>query len=298
MPRGPNDYIPHTIWSDPGGYRTALQDAPGNLVELADHIDGFLIHHAVARSLGFGVPQAAETDRNLRTVHRLLETAFRRDHRPLNEARKLPEYLYGTCHDFALLSVSVLRSRGVPARLRAGFADYFRSDRWEDHWVCEYHDGGRWKLFDAQLGYRARDALKLPFSTDDLPRDRFVTAPALWRKIRKGEIDAARCGVSFALIEGSWFVAASVLRDAAALTRIEALPWDYWGPARQFAETRTVGEEWLERLDALAAALGPAPDDSASANKILRVHTWARPTALVLSARRDGFVEARLDAKD
>lgn len=298
MTSGPDEYIPQTVWSDPKQHSRALEEAPENLVDLADFIDRFLIHHAVARSLGFGVPAEAEGDRNLRTVERLLDAAFQRDMRPLSEIRKLPAYLYGTCHDFALLSVSVLRSRGIPARLRAGFAGYFRSGMWEDHWVCEYRDGPQWKLFDAQLGYRARDALKLPFPTDDLPRDRFLTAPILWAKIRAGEVDPATCGVSFAQIQGSWFVAASVMRDAAALARLEALPWDYWGPSRAFAKATWVGAEWLEPLDRLAAALCSPPDDSASADKILGEFDWARPTSTVLSARRDGFVERRLDATD
>ena len=70
----------------------------------------------------------------------------KRDARPLTEHRALTAYLYGTCHDFALLAVSALRERGIPARLRVGFASYFRAD----HWVCEHRCSGHWAILDAQ----------------------------------------------------------------------------------------------------------------------------------------------------
>src|SRR5437868_4629405 len=146
----------HTRWSDPQAYCEQLSELPSETAALADALEEFVIHHAIARSLGFGVPATAESDRNLRRVSRLLAAALQRDSRPLTEHRALPNYLYGTCHDFALLAVSLLRERSVPARLRVGFASYFRTERWEDHWVCEYWTCEKWAILDTQLGSRAR----------------------------------------------------------------------------------------------------------------------------------------------
>ena len=36
-------------------------------------------------------------------------------------------------------------------------------------------------------------------------------------------------GISFAGLYGEWFMAASVIRDLAALNKVETLPWDVWG---------------------------------------------------------------------
>jgi hypothetical protein len=63
-----------------------------------------------------------------------------------------------------------------------------------------------------------------------VPRSRFRPAPDLWRALRSGEIDAARCGLSVAGITGTWFPAGSVLRHAAALAMVETLPLGFVGP--------------------------------------------------------------------
>ena len=185
--------------------------------DLPGALEQFVIHHAIVRALGYGVPPAAEQDRNLRFVSHLLHEATQRDPRPLTAHRALGDYLYDTCHDFALLAASVLRERGVPARLRVGCASYFRRGHWEDHWVCEHWSGTEWAVLDAQLGPRARAGLGIPFDVADVPETAWRSAASIWRGIRSGGIDPSRCGVSFAGISGAWFVAAAVLRDAASL---------------------------------------------------------------------------------
>jgi len=282
----------HTPWSDPGPHRTRLSELPASPAALADALEEFVIHHAIARSLGFGVPAEAEPDRNLRQASRLLGEAIQRDARPLTEHRALTAYLYGTCHDFALLAASALRERGIPARLRVGFASYFRADRWEDHWVCEHRCSGYWAILDAQLGSRARAGLKIAFDVADVPSTGWRSAASVWQALRAGDLDPGACGVSFAGITGAWFVAASVLRDAAALAGIESLPWDYWGPGRAICATHQVGEEQARAIDSLAAAVEPAPDDRLAAEAVLERFPWARPTPTVLS-----FPEGRQGAE-
>jgi hypothetical protein len=273
----------HTAWSDPKTYRAQLRELPSEPAFLPDALEGFVIHHAIARALGHGVPAAAEGDRNLRFVSSLLAAATARDARALTEHRGLGDYLYGTCHDFALLAASVLREHGVPARLRVGYASYVRRGCWEDHWVCEYRTGAGWSVLDAQLGARARAGLRIVFDVTDLPETAWRPAASIWRGIRSGAIDPATCGVSFANISGAWFVAAAVLRDAAAMAGIECLPWDYWGPGRSICAAHAVTDEQAHEIDALAAALEPAPADRPAANAILTRFPWARPTPTILS---------------
>jgi hypothetical protein len=242
-----------------------------------------VLHHAIARHMGIRVPEAAEPDRNLRTVARIIETLAARDDRPLTERRHISHYLYGTCHDFALLSAATLRENGVPARLRVGYAGYFIPGKWEDHWVCEYRSGDRWTLLDGQLGPIARDSFKISFPVADIPPTGWRSAASIWRAIQAGTVDENTCGVSFVGIQGRWFVASAILRDAAALAGIEGLPWDYWGLARRFLETRDVTEDEARQIDALAEALDPAPATRDDATAILDQFPWARPTETVSS---------------
>jgi hypothetical protein len=250
---------------------------------LADALEAFVIHHAAARSAGVGVPIEAEPDRNLRHASRLLDAAVQRDARSLTEHRALANCLYGTCHDFALLAASALRESGIPARLRVGFASYFLADRWEDHWGCEYRCNGRWAILDAELGSRARAELLIAFDVADVPRTAWRSAASIWLALRSGDLNPGICGVSLAGITGEWLVAASVLRDAAALAGIESLPWDYWGPGRAICTTGQVTDEQAHAIDGLAAAVEPAPDDRRVAEAVFERFPWARPTPTVLS---------------
>jgi hypothetical protein len=273
----------HTFWSDPGRWRDRLSELPRDPNAIPDALENFVIHHAVARQIGVGVPDRAELDRNLRTVARIIETMVERDARPLTEHRDISNYLYGTCHDFALLSASTLRENGIAARLRVGYASYFNRGKWEDHWVCEYRIDDRWALLDGQLGPIARDGLKIGFPVADMSAKEWRSAASIWRAIRTGIVDEKICGVSFVGIQGRWFVASAVLRDAAALAGIECLPWDYWGIGRHFLETREVTEDEARQIDALAEALDPAPATRDEARAVLDQFPWARPTDAVSS---------------
>src|SRR3954469_10163856 len=146
----------HTVWSDPKSQRLRLRELPGEPAALPDALERFVIHRAVAASRGLALPPGAEEDADLRRVEALLHAAVLRDPRNLTEARSVSDHLYCTCHDFALIATSALREQGIAARLRVGFASYFPTGMWEDHWVCEYQSGGRWAILDAQLGTAMR----------------------------------------------------------------------------------------------------------------------------------------------
>ena len=63
-------------------------------------------------------------------------------------------------------------------------------------------------------------------------------------------------GISFADLYGEWFMAASVIRDLAALNKVETLPWDVWGAMP--GPGATPDSSQLAYFDRLAAlAFGP-----------------------------------------
>jgi hypothetical protein len=252
-------------------------------------MEGLVVHVAIARAFGQAVPPAAEGDRLLRRTSRLLDEALRRDGRALTRSRDLQNKLFGNCHEFALLATSTLRENGVPARLRVGYASYLAPGLWEDHWVCEHWTGSRWAILDAQLGSKTRSRLNSSFDVSDVPAEAWRSAASTWRAIRRGEIDPARCGVSFAGVSGAWFVASAVLHDAAALAGIETVPGDAWGPALAFGRVRQVTEDQARNIDVLSEALDPAPMIRAEAGAVLDRFPWAKPTSTIsnfISGRR------------
>ena len=273
----------HTPWSAPGAQSDFLRTLPADPAALPDALERFVIHHVIAPMIGVPVPAYAEGDRSLRHAERLLAALASRDARALTEKRHIENYLYGTCHDFALLAVAALRERGVPARLRVGFASYFNAGRWEDHWVCEHWVGDRWALMDGQLGPLAREGFRIGFDVADMPPGAWRSAADAWRAVRAGALDAAICGYPNAKLVGEWFVAAALMRDAVALAGIETLPWDHWGPGQELLETRRVTAEQAVLFDALAAALDPAPTDRSAARRVLAAHTWLGTESAILA---------------
>ncbi|WP_136656314.1 transglutaminase domain-containing protein [Nitratireductor sp. XY-223] len=270
-------YATHTAWSNPGLFRRRLDELPLDPQGLADVLENFMIHHDVVRLLQLGTPRYAMSDHNMRTVERMLSTALRRDRRSLLVPRDIPAYLHVSARDFALIATSVFRSSGIEARVRVGFADYFRMGHWEDHWLCEYRTDCGWRLFDAQLGWRARQALGISFPIHDVPRSRFLSGGDLWLAIRSGEIKAAKCGRYHSGIRGAWLPATNILKDIATLCGVEPLPSDYWGVAEEFSRNKAVSVKAYEELDALARAFSDMPQSPWEARALVSQFPWANP---------------------
>lgn len=254
-------YVSHSAMSDPGELAPLLDALPAAPAALADAVSGLILHPVfVARRRVVCPPESAD-DAESRTIRAILTRVLSRDARPLGVARAYEKRFVGTCRDYALLACSVLRTRGVPSRLRVGFATYFVSGFHEDHWLCEYWDGEGWRLLDAELDGEARVACSIDFAPWDVPRDRFLTAADAWQAVRGGRLDPTTFGVSFVGIAGAWFVAGSVVRDLAALNKREMLPWDYWGIARGLSPAGALPESAVARFDVLAAHIAsPGPD--------------------------------------
>ena len=104
-----------------------------------------------------------------------------------------------------------------------------------------------------------QEKLKPDFDILDVPRDRFLIAGDAWAQCRAGKADPAKFGIAFANLRGLWFIAGNLVRDVAALNKMEMLPWDVWGAMPQPDESLT--DEQLAFFDRLAA-LTRAPDSS------------------------------------
>ncbi|MBV9018821.1 MAG: transglutaminase domain-containing protein [Alphaproteobacteria bacterium] len=283
-------YAQHSRWSDPGAFGERLDILSCDAAALPEIVGGLVLHPL------FALAEAqASAEPALRRIPAIVAALLDKDRRPLDQARAPHKRVLGTCRNYGLLACAILRHHGVPARLRVGFADYFTPDFWEDHWVCEYHDGDDWRLLDPELSGEVRDRFGISFEPDDVPRDRFLTAGLAWQALRQGEHRADRFGVSAFGLSGMWFAAGSLLRDLAALNKEEMMPWDYWGPARELRPGAPLSGEWLDRLDSLAAALACEPRGIDAAAATLARHPWAALTKTILSFPAGAPLEVSLD---
>lgn len=238
-----------------GGAHAAMFDAlPSDVGELVRIVQGLGVYDVVAADFyGSAIPDGRRREIHIRPIEKMLDRLLALDDRPLPVARPVDKRLAGRCRHFTLFLVAMLRAQGVPARARCGFGAYFNPGSFEDHWVGEYWDAAeaRWMLVDAQLDAVWRAELKIDFDPLDVPRDRFVVAGDAWTRCRAGQANPSTFGITFADLRGLWFVAGDVLRDLAALNKVEMLPWDVWGAMP--APDRPLQPADLQLFDRLAA---------------------------------------------
>jgi len=215
--------------TDPGPQAKLLEHLPEGIGDLCKLVQGTTVHIFWAERYGIRLPPERQAEVQLRSLERRLKRMSELDPRPLSEARPLDRKVVGNCRDFTLLLVSILRHQGVPARARCGFGAYFLPDHFEDHWVCEYWNNaqGRWVLVDAQLDAFQCSEMKIPFEPLDVPRDQFIVAGRAWQMCHSGLADPERFGIFD--MHGLGFIRGNLVRDVAAINKVELLPWDCWG---------------------------------------------------------------------
>jgi hypothetical protein len=253
-------YAHHGPVSDPGESVDLLAGLPSDIPGLCRVVQGLLLHKRSAADRGVWVsPEREDRETNSRLIPRMLARIHDLDGRPLTQPRPPQKRLVCVCRDFALLLTAFLRHQGVPARARAGFADYFHGPGttpgfWLDHWVCEHwnEDRERWVLVDAEVDEVVRHAAQVTVDPGDVPRDRFLVAGEAWRRCRAALADPQHFGLALDDERGLWYIQSQLVRDLAALNKVELLCWDCWGLG-DCRPQDVVSDEELATLDQAAA---------------------------------------------
>jgi hypothetical protein len=247
---------PHGRWfgqtpmSDPGAAMPMLDGLPTSVGELCRVAQGALIHLAWISAYGLSVADLSRTSRDTLSLSDRLRVLSDADARPLAVPRAPKERSPGTCRDYALMLCGLLRYRGFQARVRCGFATYFKLP-WEDHWICEYRLPAeqRWRRADAQLDDVLVNHLDIDFDSIDLPPDKFLSAGEAWHRCRAGKGDPATFGHGTTC--GLWFMRVNVMRDHLVLNDVETSAWDSWRDAG--AKHQMLSEDELRTADEIAA---------------------------------------------
>jgi Transglutaminase-like superfamily len=195
----------------------------------------------------------------------------------LSRNRPSEERIAGCCRDFAVLFVAMARHKGIPARVRVGYATYFKEGWYLDHVIAEIWDDkeNRWRLVEPEVG----DTIisKARFDPLDVPNDKFVTGSRAWMAARSGEIEPEKFVVAPELqipYTRSWLsLRHHIVQDLAALNKLEMLVWDQWGILNE-DDPRQHGE----MLDQLARVTAN-PNCSAS-----EIASWSRKEGLRVPA--------------
>jgi excinuclease ABC subunit A len=242
--------------SDPGRLAELYRDLPDTPDELAAVVQGLLMHKQGVGYYNLTLNSIQRSEAQLRTVEQRLVRMREIDPSPLAAAREPQFRQIGVCRDFALLHVSMLRHREIPARMRVGFAKYLdpQGPMHIDHWIVEYWDPGeeRWILTDPQIDPVFREQMGIETDNTRLVYGQdFYLAGQAWQLARAGQ---ARPG--FFRFNGKWkgmpCIRGNMLHDFQAVNRLELTVFDYWDDLSLKSETNlTVEDKAL--LDQIAA---------------------------------------------
>ncbi|MDQ1383175.1 MAG: hypothetical protein QOG65_554 [Actinomycetota bacterium] len=228
-----------------------LAGMPSDPAAVAAVVQGLVVHPFWAASYDVEVTPEREGELQTRAASGMLERILEIDGRPLTEPREPRSRFVGNCRHFSTLTVALLRRAHVPSRARCGFAGYFETGKWVDHWVVEHWDGSRWVMLDAQLDELQRRVVGLTADSTDLPPGMFLPAGDAWRRCRAGQEN----GDSFGILDmwGQWFIVGNIARDLAALNKVEMLPWDGWGDLGRMGDTPG-GDAYVDEVAALTVS--------------------------------------------
>jgi hypothetical protein len=251
----PNDqilrfYSEPGLFTDLGEYAPLNNRFPPTINERVARVQGLMVNIFWAEGYGVTPSEARQDELNIRTAEAKIRRILELDGQPLTTSRIAEHRLLGNSRDYVTLLVAVLRQGGLPARARCGFATYFQTGRYEDHWIVEYwrQDDQRWVKVDGLVDAFLRQALNIEWDQFDLPGGLFVSGGRSWIACREGEANPDDFGVFE--YKGLDFVRGNLMRDILSLNKVEPLPWDFWGylntPVEQLLEPE------LRRFDQLA----------------------------------------------
>lgn len=264
----------HSGVTDLGPTRTVFDELPGDLRGIRE-VSQQLVAHYMGSSDGTTgpVPRDRLGEVDTRYARAMFDLLLSRGPAVLTRERPLEERIAGCCRDFAVLYVAMARQKGIPARVRVGYATYFKPGWYVDHVIAEIWDSReqRWRLVEPEI--TPKIVAKVGFDPLDVPPDRFVTGPRAWRAARSGEMDPEHFVVAPDLqipYTRSWLsLRHHLVQDLAALNKTEMLVWDQWGILNEDDPLRHT-----ETLDALAGDLSSTGVGSAT------IARWSRTDGL------------------
>lgn len=198
-------FLEFGIYTYPGLYQEKLKsDLPNDVREIGLLVRKNFIHRTTLAvgnigtnaDLKFGdmtkVPWWRQPEDDiLVTAVAMLAELYRRDARGFVVDREPKDKLVLTCRFVAIMIASILKSKGIPARVRSGNAPYFDmgelGDVSTDHWINQYwsKQENRWITIDVDGSLSLKDK----FDPYDIPDGKFDFPADSWLGIRAGKVD-------------------------------------------------------------------------------------------------------------
>jgi len=271
-----NHYLQFSQYTNPGLYREILRKSlPDNVKEIGLLVRKQIIHRMTLKNgntgsnkdLRYGdmtkVPWYRQPEDDVfTTASSMLAELFRRDTRGLVLNRASENKLILTCRCTSILMASLLKIKGIPARLRSGFAPYFTVEglpggKSDDHWINQYWNNkeSRWVTIDVDGSIEGY----LKFDPYDIPNGTFDFSPDAWLAVRSGKVDGQHfwnTGGNGGLIVVAW----ELFYDFHCLMNDEVI-YMHTPEIAHFGKFDKLSEQQLQEIDDLAKLM-QKPDEN------------------------------------
>lgn len=218
-------YSQYSSFTDPGEYAYLYAYLPDSLPELCKLIRSQFIHpYGELNKYRELIPKERWNEIfKYPSVQSILEGLVSYDPSGLTKERKPEDRLVLGCQQNAILLASILKYRGIPARVRCGHATYLMPGFHISHTVCEVwnEDDKRWMLVDPSM------------DMVDFSRDKFDFSNDLWLKMQNGEIDPELYGIP-RRYTGLVSILGKVCTDLASILGTE-YPINQYAPILEYA---------------------------------------------------------------
>lgn len=262
-----NYYLQFSQYTNPGLYKDVLQKSLLDSVkEIGLLVRKQIIHRMTLKNgntgsnadLRYGdttkVPWYRQPEDDVFvTAPAMLAELFRRDPKGLVLDRSAENKLVLTCRFTSILVASLLKIKGIPARVRSGFAPYFNVEglpggKSDDHWINQYWNEkeSRWVSIDVDGSIEGY----LKFDPYDIPEGTFDFSPDAWLAVRSGKIDGQHfwnAGGNGGLIVVAW----ELFYDFHCLMNDEVI-YMHTPEITHFGKFEKLTEQQLEEIDNLA----------------------------------------------
>lgn len=198
-------YLQFSQYTNPGLYKKTLRNTlPDNIKDIGLIVRKSIIHRITLRNRNTGsnkdlrygditkVPWYRQAEDDVfPTVSAMLSELYRRDNKGLVLERDPENKLILTCRFVSILMVSLLKIKGIPSRVRSGFAPYFDvtglpKGTSVDHWISQYWDKKNLKWVTIDVDGSFEDYI--PFDRYNMPDNVFDFPARAWLDVRKGII--------------------------------------------------------------------------------------------------------------
>jgi len=236
-----NFYLQYSKFTDPGEYEYLYENLPDSLPELCKLIRSQFIHpYAELPQYQDLIPKERWNEMfKYPTVESILEGLISYDSRGFINDRKPEDRLVVICQQNAILLASILKYRGIPARVRAGHATYIIPDFHTSHAICEVwnKNENRWMLVDPDMGMV------------DFSRDKFDFSNDAWLQMQQNDINPDLYGLP-GRYSGIISILGKVNTDLASLLGTE-YPINKYAPILDYAldKDKQLSLEHIETLN-------------------------------------------------